>query len=130
ILLRTLLGERSGEVVVPSIAIGVEAGEAALQAARDGAGEIEADVLAIQIAGAHGHLSGWCVRGALGHDVDRATRRVTTEQRALRALQHFDALDVEEVLIERGGRHDDDAIDVRGDGLICARLYELATHTA
>ena len=52
------------------------------------------------------------------HHVDGAAGGVLPEQRALRPAQHLDALDVEEVRVQRERRSDVDAIHVVGDGRI------------
>src|SRR5581483_7493506 len=48
---------------------------------------------------------------ARGHDIDRAGGRVLAEQRALRAAQNLDAIDIVEVEERAGRATDHDAVD-------------------
>ncbi len=54
----------------------------------------------------------------VGDDVDRTADRAAAVQGALRALQHFDAADVEEAGREGRGARLEDAVDVHGDALV------------
>jgi hypothetical protein len=60
--------------------------------------------------------------GLLRHDVDRAAFGVAAEQRALRAFEHFDVLDV----IKRGaqalGAAEVDAVDIDAHALVARGL--------
>src|SRR5690606_37883072 len=63
----------------------------------------------------------------LGRDQDRAADRVPAVDRALRALQHLDALHVEELLGELGGIRQQHAVDQdRGRRLAVASLRDAA----
>src|SRR5690606_17862507 len=54
--------------------------------------------------------------GGASDDVDRASDGVAAVERALRALQNFDALDVEQVLVELIWAHLKDVVDHYGNG--------------
>ncbi len=60
--------------------------------------------------------------GRLGDDAQRAALGVAAEQRALRALQHLDALDVEQRCVQALLAAEIDAVDVDADALLAGRL--------
>src|SRR5690606_16929414 len=69
------------------------------------------------VVAADGHVAGDAelVAGGAGDDRDCAADRIASKQRALRALQHLDALDVEQVLVRPDRAAEIDPIEVDAD---------------
>ena len=88
------------------------------------------DVAAVVIAAGHLDAALGRERGPVGDDVDRAARGVAPEQRALRALEHLDALDVDEGRLGAGAARGVHAIDVDRHGRVGADGPVVGLHAA
>src|SRR3546814_1873056 len=80
-------------------------------------------IIEISVAGADHALGG--VRRVTREHLDRAAGRVTTEQRALWSLEHFDPLDIRQVKAAAGLARLIDAIVIDGDIGLGPRLGQL-----
>jgi hypothetical protein len=114
-------------VVVLRLAVVVKVGEVAVamrigdaqadrhlvgdQRRRGGYAELVVVVIAQRTLGRQFGVEARLARG----DVDRAGRGVLTEQRALRSMQHFDLLQVDEVELGLAGARIIDAVEIEAD---------------
>jgi hypothetical protein len=58
------------------------------------------------------------IAGCAGDDADGPADGIAPEQRALRAVQDLDALDIEQILVRADGARVIDAVDVDADARI------------
>jgi len=104
-----------GGVLDPAVALVVDAGHAQREAVDDRRVDHAGEDPGVVFADAHLGVGLELVGRLLGVDRHRAGRAVAAEQRALRTLQHFDALDVVERGQRRAGAGGVDAVDVHAD---------------
>ena len=76
----------------------------------------EAEVTAVQAAGRDLRRELLLVARRVGDDADRATFGVGAEQGALRTLEDFDAVHIQQVLVGTDGAGQVDAVQVHADG--------------
>ena len=74
-------------------------------------------VAAVAVRPRHFHAE--FVGGLARNQADRAARGVAAIERALRAAQHLDTLQIDELEHRAGRAADDDAVDIDADGRVC-----------
>ena len=94
--------------------IGVESGEAHAHRIGDRAGHAGPRAVFVVLRDQDVRLAFERARRAFGHDVDHARARVLPEQRRLRAAQHFDAFDIDQVDEGLPLARQDDTVDHEG----------------
>ena len=91
---------------------------------------MEFSAVAVEIADAAQYataeLAGWFA----GDDIDGAAHRVAAEQRALRALEHFDPFDIEQRRAQPLTAAQEDTIDIDAHRGIAAGLVGIERHDA
>jgi hypothetical protein len=116
-----------GQVLAVAVALVERIGAAHRQAAADGRLARDHQVGLVVAAVGPLSLAAGLVSEALGHVLDRAADGVAAVQRALRAAQHFDALDVEHVEHRALRAIDVDVVDIEADaGLVAPQRILLA----
>jgi len=86
--------------------------------------------VAAKIADAAGDAAAKFTRGCLRDDRQRAAFGVAAEQGALRTLENFDTLDIEQRGVEAMLTAEIDAVDVDADALFARRLVGVERHDA
>src|SRR5690606_22307630 len=85
-----------GEVLAITVTVNAAHGDAALQVVGDGTANRAFELEQAVVAGRQARIAIELVAGLAGDHVDRTPGRVAPVERALRAAQHLDALDVEQ----------------------------------
>jgi hypothetical protein len=91
---------------------------------------VHVDVVAAVVADARVRADPEFTSRRFGHHAQRAAVGVASEQRALRPLEHFDALEVEERRVQAVLAAEVDAVDVHADALLARGLIRVERHDA
>ena len=113
-----------------AVALVHRAGDAEGEGVGEGAGDLTLQDTLVVVADAGFDEAAPVEVGLLRHDADHAGRGVLTEQRALRAAQHLDALHIDEVADGAGRARAVDAVDEHTDRGLDARVVGAVTEAA
>ena len=113
-----------------AVALVHRAGDAEGEGVGEGAGDLALQDALVQVADAGFDEAAPVEVGLLRHDADHAGRGVLTEQRALRAAQHLDALHIDEVADGAGRARAVDAVDEHTDRGLDARVVGAVAEAA
>ena len=105
-------------VVIAFLLLALGRSELGSQGIGDGEVDQTFDVVGVVVAVAGADLAAELARGLGALDVDDAADGVTTELRALRAAQHFDAADVEALQDGAGVGADEHLVDHHANGRV------------